>query len=339
MWGALIGAGASLLGSAMAGSSAKKAAQTSAASAERTGAMSASAGAFRPVGLTTRFGTSRFTMGTDKYGTPIVTGAEYETSPEIQAIQNRLANIYGTGLTQAEEAAGMFAPYQTQAQRIMNLGAGYISETPEQARQRIFNQLQEARLPSQLQEEARLEAGAFGRGRTGLNIGMTGQPDLYALTRAREAQRAADVVAANQQAQQELAFGTGLLGTAGQLYATPYDLQTKAFSPFQTGFGLTQALETAGQQPLEMGANLGGRNVNTAGANAILQSGLSAANTRLAGSLVGPTAMANTLSKIDYGNLFNKLMGGGGGSTTFGGWSDPYSASAGVDFTAPGVYG
>ena len=70
---------------------------------------------------------------------------------------------------------------------------------------------------------------------------------------------------------------------------------------------MSQALEQAALQPLELGANLGGRAVNTAGASALLQSGLGAANTQFRGGLVGPSIMAENLSKTDFNDLFKQL--------------------------------
>lgn len=337
---ALIGAGASLIGSSMAGSAAKSAANTSANAQLQAARLAAEEQRFRPVGITTRFGTSQF--GFDPSGR--LASAGYTTTPELQAIQNRLSALSSQNLGMAE-AAG------PEATRLFNLGAGYIAETPQAARQRIFNELQAARQPAQLQEEQRLASGVFGRGRAGLNIGGMGQPELYTLAQAREAQRAQDIVNANQQAQQQTQFGVGLLGQG-------LTLPTTALSPFQTAFGTGLTVEQAGQQALDIGAQLGGRTA-TAGAQAgqsLLQGGLGAAQTRLQGSLVGPSLMSSGISSI--GNqyiqnqqqqaLFDRLYGsrtspwtnpGGGG---FGGTEftpSLYDTSMGINFTAPNVYG
>lgn len=250
-----------------------------------TGMQAASASAFRPVGISTRFGQSNFQMGTDQYGNPIVTGAGYTVSPEIQALQDRLSALYGQGLGLAEAIPGQTAGFAPAAQSLFNLGAGYISQSPEEARQRIFNQMQDARLPAQMREEERLGAGVFGRGRAGLNIGSIGQPELYALGRAREAQRAADIVSAEEQAQQQARFGAGLFGLGSDILGTQYGLQSKALAPVQSQIGLVSDLEKLGLQPLEIGAQLGGRNVNAQGASALTQTGLAAAQTGLTGGL------------------------------------------------------
>ena len=306
----LASAGANLIGSAMAGKSAEKAAKTSANAQLRAAELAAEEQRFRPVGISTRFGTSQF--GFDEEGR--LKSAGYTATPELQAIQDRLSALYGQNLGMAEAAA-------PQATRLFNLGAGYVAETPEASRQRIFNELQAARLPAQLQEEQRLGAGVFGRGRAGLNIGGMGQPELYSLAAAREAQRAQDIVAANQQAQQQTQFGVGLMGQG-------LTLPTTALSPFQTAFGTALTTEQAAQQALDIGAQLGGRTATAgqAAGQSLLTGGLGAAQTRLQGSLVGPTLMSQGISS--FGNqymqnqqqqqLFDRLYGG----------YSPYSSSA-----------
>ena len=291
-----IPAGASLIGGAMAGRSAEKAANASANAQLESARIAAEAQKFRPVGITTRFGTSQFTMDPEGY----LQSAGYTASPEIQAIQDRLSALYGGALSQAEQQQAFQPQITQQAQGLFNLGQGYLSESPEAARQRIFNQLQAVREPAQMREEQRLGAGVFGRGRAGLNIAGTGQPELFALGQAREEQRMRDALAAEQQAQQQIEFGRGLFGSGLGLQEAGYGLQTSALGPFQTQFGLTQLLEQAAQQPLDIGAQLGGRAAQ-AGANVgqtLLQGGLGAAQTRLQGSLVGPSLMANNLASF-----------------------------------------
>jgi hypothetical protein len=280
----------------MSGDAAKSAANTSADAQIQAAQIAAEAQKFRPVGITTRFGQSQFTMGPGGY----LKEAGYTVSPEIQALQDRLSALYGTSLDQAAAEQAMMPGITQQAQGLFDLGAGYLSESPEVARQRIFDQLQSARLPTQLREEQRLGSGVFGRGRAGLNISGMGQPELFALGQAREEQRMRDILAAEQQAQQQVEFGRGLLGSGLGLREAGYGLQTSALGPFQSQFGLTQLLEQAGQQPLDIGAQLGGRSAQ-AGANVgqtLLQGGLGAAQTRLQGSLMGQSLRANTLSDI-----------------------------------------
>lgn len=295
--------------------------------AQRAGQISA----FRPVGMTTRFGTSEFDI-TDVGGVPRVTGARYAVSPELQAIQNQLMGLTPGALSGAQSA-------QTAAQRLFNLGGQYIGESPAAARQQIFNELQAARQPAQLQEENRLAATAFGRGRTGVSISGIGQPELYTLARAREAQRAQDIVNAEAQAQQRLQFGTGLFGTGASM-------QTQALGPLQSYLGTIGTIEGLGQQPFNLGLQVGGAAQSGANTGAqLLQSGLSSAATtqQRAGDAASQqlTGFMNQMLGSAIGGFTGGFGGFGGGPTPFGGggWANPYVASAGVNFTAPGVYG
>jgi hypothetical protein len=305
---AVIGGGLGLIGSSMAASSADRAARTSANAQLEAARIAAEEQRFKPVGITSRFGQSQFQFGPEGR----LSGASYTASPEIQALQDRLSALYGLSLGQAEEAQGLMPGISQQARGLFNLGTSYLSESPEQARQRIFNQLQAVREPAQMREEQRLGAGAFGRGRTGLNISGMGQPELFALVQAREEQRMRDALAAEQQAQQQIEFGRGLFGSGLGLQEAGYGLQTSALGPFQSQFGLTQLLEEAAQQPLDIGAQLGGRSAQ-AGANVgqtLLSGGQTAANLRLQGSLLGPTLQANQLSDLVRNKDFTQGIAG-----------------------------
>jgi hypothetical protein len=81
-----------------------------------------------------------------------------------------------------------------------------------------------------------------------------------------------------------------------------------------------------------------------------LTGGLGAAQTQLQGSLVGPSLMAQNISGFgqqylrnqQQQQMFNQLYNPytrAGYSPVPSGFNDPYSANAGVNFTAPGVYG
>ena len=305
---AILGAGAlGAAGSAYAGSQASRAASSAAGAQTRAAREAAAAQAFRPVGMTTRFGTSDFDVQNIR-GIPTLMGASYTASPEIQALQDRLSALYGTSLGQAEQAQALGAPLGQAAQGLFGLGSQYLAMSPEQARQQ-FMQEQYAMLdPIRQREEQRLGASVFGRGRAGLSIGDMGQPELFTLASARRGQDLQLAAAAEQAAQQRAAFGAGLFGTGAELMGTQYGVQTKALSPFQTQFGLSQLLEQAALQPLDIGAQLGGRSA-TAGANvgqSLLQGGLGAAQTQLQGSLVGPSLMASNVSNFGQQYLQNQ---------------------------------
>jgi hypothetical protein len=295
-WPAIAAAATSLIGGSMAARGARQAADRAAQAQIEAARIAAEEQRFRPVGVSTRFGTSRFTFGPEGR----LTGAGYEASPEIRAYQDRLAAMTGVSLGQAEQAISAATPLQAAGRRLFGLGEQYLAESPEAARNRFMQEQQALLEPSRMREEARLGAGVFGRGRAGLNVGATGQPELFALAQARREQDLRLASQAEQAAQQRASFGAGLFGTGAGLYGTSYGLQTQALSPFQTQFGLSQLLEQAAQQPLDIGAQLGGRSA-TAGATVgqtLLQGGLGAAQTQLQGSLVGPTLLASNIANI-----------------------------------------
>jgi hypothetical protein len=346
----IIAAGASLAGSYLSGKSAEKAANTSANAQLEAARIAAEEQRFRPVGVSTRFGTSQFEFGPEGR----LSGASYTASPEIQALQQRLSELYSTSLEQAEGAQAAGAPLGAAGQGLFGLGAQYLAQSPEQARQQYIAEQQALINPIRQQEEQRLGASVFGRGRAGLNIGTQGQPELAALAGARRTQDLQLAAQAEQAAQQRIGFGAGLFGTGAGLLGTQYGLQTQALAPFQQQFGVSQLLEQAAQQPLDIGAQLGGRSA-TAGANVgqtLLTGGLGAAQTQLQGSLVGPSLMAQNISGAgqqylqnrQQQQLFDRLYSPNpyiraGYSPYSAGFSDPYSASAGVNFTAADVYG
>jgi hypothetical protein len=317
--------GSSLVGSAMAGRSAQKAAQTSANAQLESARIAAEEQRFRPVGITSRFGSSQFGFGPEGR----LESAGYTASPEIQALQDRFSALYGTSLGQAEQAQAAGIPLGTAGQGLFGLGAQYLAQSPEAAKQQyIREQTDLLRAPRQ-EEEQRLAASVFGRGRAGLNVGAAGQPELAALASARRTQELQLGAEAERAAQQRIGFGAGLFGTGAGLFGNQYGLQTQALAPFQQQFGVSQLLEQAAMQPLDIGAQLGGR-AATAGANvgqSLLTGGLGAAQTQLQGSLVGPSLMAQNISGAgqqylqnrQQQQLFDRLLGprtGGWGTAT-----------------------
>jgi len=287
-------AAAAIGGSLIAGQSAKSAARTSANAQLEAARIAAEEQRFRPVGITSRFGSSQFGFGPEGR----LESAGYTPSAEIKALQDRLSALYGTSLGQAEAAQAAGVPLETAGQGLFGLGQQYLAQSPEQARQQYIAEQQALLDPIRQQEEQRLASSVFGRGRAGLNIGTQGQPELAALASARRTQDLQLAAEAERAAQQRIGFGAGLFGTGAGLLGTQYGLQTQALAPFQQQFGVSQLLEQAALQPLDIGAQLGGR-AATAGANvgqSLLTGGLGAAQTQLQGSLVGPSLMAQNIS-------------------------------------------
>ena len=275
------------------------AANASAAAQRDAARMGAQASAFRPVGITSRFGTSAFDV-TDVGGIPRVTGARYTVSPELTAIQDRLMGLTGGALTDAEAARMAAMPLGTSAQGLFNLGQQYLAESPEQARQKYINQRYALLDPVRQREEQRLASSVFARGRTGLNIGDIGLPELYSLAQARREQDLQLAAQADQAAQQQIQFGSGLFSTGAQRLAEMYGIPTQALGPLQSYLGTTGTIEEMGLQPFNLGLAVGGaaQPGATAGAN-LLTSGLTqAAQTQFAGQQAASNQMSSLLGGL-----------------------------------------
>ena len=309
----------------------RAAAETSAAAMRESARLAAEAAKFRPVGITTRYGTSNFQFDPSGY----LSGAGYTVSPELQAYQNRLQGLTGNALTQAEMAQQQYAPLQQAAGGLFGLGQQYLAQSPEQVAAKYMAQQQDLLAPSRERQMAQLQNQLYQQGRGGLSVGATGTrpsgaaglgattPEMEAYYNAL-AQQDAQLAAQSQQAgQQNVAFGTGLLNQGAGLLGQYQAGQVGALSPFSTYLGAGQTIESMGQQPLDIGAQLGGR-AATAGANvgaSLLQGGLTSARTQQAAAgssglgsfLTGAASNPQLISGIQ--NYFNPP------ATTFGAYS------------------
>ena len=292
--GALIMGGASLLGGSMQSRSAKQAAETSARAQLESARIAAEAAKFRPVGVTTRYGSSNFQFNPQGY----LSGAGYEVSPELRGYQDRLMGLTERGLTEAEMAQQQYAPLQQGAQGLFGLGQQYLQQSPEQVAAQYMQQQQDLLAPSRERQMAQLQNQLFQQGRGGLSVGATGMrpsgaaglgattPEMEAYYNALAQQDLALASQAQQAGQQNVAFGTGLLGSGAQLMGQYQAGQVGALSPFTSYLGAGSTLEQLGQQSLEMGSALGGRSA-TAGGNVgqfLLSGGQGAARAIQAGA-------------------------------------------------------
>jgi len=286
---ALIGGGASLLGGVLGGSSQKKAARISADAQIKAAQIAAEEQRFRPVGVTTRFGQSQFQFSPEGR----LIGAGYDIDPRLAAYQDRLDALAGQRLGEAEMAGEAYAPLRQAGQQLFKLGGQYMAETPEQVAERYMARQMDLLAPSRERQYAQLQNQLFQTGRGGLSVGATGMrpgggaglgasnPELEAYYNALAQQDAQLAAQAQQEGQRQLAFGTGLFGQGAGLLGGYESGVAGALNPFTTAIGGISTLESLGQQPLDIGAQLGGR-AATAGANAgqsLLQGGLSAART------------------------------------------------------------
>jgi len=182
---------------------------------------------FRPVGTTTRFGTSQFQ--TDPITGQIIS-AGYTAAPEITSAQNRL----------------------------MGLGASYLAQSPEEVAQQYISKQYDLLDPSRQRQLAGIRNQQFQTGRGGLSVGSTGlrpsgaqglmgaNPELEAYYNSLAQQDAQLAAQAQQAGQQNVLFGTGLFGQAGQL-------ETMAQQPFTLSQGLAEKSSIGGYRAGDLG--------------------------------------------------------------------------------------
>jgi len=306
--GGLLSTGLTLGGGLLQEKTAREAAQKAQAMIEAETEAAKQAAQFRPVGMTTRFGTSKFEVDPT---TGRLISAGYTLTPEAKAQQDRLVALQNQGLTQAEQAQAQFAPLQTGAQSLFNLGNQYLAQSPQSVAQNYLNQQLALLQPGRELELANLQNKLQQQGRSGLSVAQGGSygattPELQALYNARAMQEAQLAAQAQQAGQQQVQFGAGLLGQGASAMGQYYGGQQAAYAPYTTALGQVQGLEALGQQPLTMGTNLG-QTAAQAGAN-VGQLGLKGAETsaKLATSYAATT------------NPYASLLGGLGASSTFG---------------------
>jgi hypothetical protein len=311
--GALLSGGLTTGAGLLQQQTSREAAQRAQAMIDAETAAAKQAAQFRPVGMTTRFGTSQFQVD-PRTGQLISAG--YTLDPQAKNAQDRFVALAEQGLQQAEGAQAQFAPLQTGAQNLFNLGNKYLAQSPQDVAQNYLNQQMALLQPGRETELANLQNKLQQQGRGGLAVAQGGTmgattPELQALYNARATQEAQLAANAQQYGQQQVAFGAGLLGTGAQTMGNYYAGQQAAYQPYTTALGQVQGLETAAQQPLTMGAALG-QQAAQAGAN-LGRLGLSGAefSTRLA---TGPAATTNPystlLSGLGSSPAFGQALGG-----------------------------
>jgi hypothetical protein len=248
---------------------------------------------FRPVGTTTRFGTSNFQVDP---ATGQLVSAGYTAAPEITSAQNRL----------------------------LGLGASYLAQSPEEVAQQYMTRQYDLLDPSRQRQLANIRNQQFQTGRGGLSVGSTGlrpsgaqglmgaNPELEAYYNALAQQDAQLAAQAQQAGQQQVTFGTGLFGQAGQL-------ENMAQQPFALSQGLAQQSSLSGARAGQLGIQ-----GNVYG-NAI---GLSAANTTNPfATVLGGLSDPSSLLAQGLGSYFGSTAPTTGGITSQGMMSptiDPY---------------
>lgn len=165
------------------------------------------------------------------------------------------------------------------------------------------------------------------QGRGGLSVSQGGTmgattPELQALYNARAQQEAVLAANAQQAGQRDVMFGSGLLNQGSQAMGQYYGGQQAAYAPYTAAMGQAQNLETLGQQPYNMGVNLGqigaqtGFNVGQLGLKgAQISAGLATSDDATRNLLAqGLTAAGNPNAMFGQAlsTAANGLFGGGG---------------------------
>lgn len=323
--------------------SATEAAANTSANAQLEAARIAAAEArFRPVGITTRFGKSNFQFGIPNVSAPVATdfatpeefaaaqsayqgrllsegrliGAGYEVSPELKAYQDRLERLTGGALTQAEQAQKQYQPLSQAAGGLFGLGQQYLAQNPQEVAAKYMQQQQDLLAPSRERQMAQLQNQLYQQGRSGLSVGATGMrpsgamglgattPEMEAYYNAIAQQDAQLAAQAQEAGQRNVAFGTGLFDTGANMLSRYQTGQVGALNPFSTYLGAGSTIESLGQQPLTLGAGLGGQaaayGVNAG--NALFRGGQSAALTRQEAGGFSPEA--GLLSALSESKMF-----------------------------------
>lgn len=298
--GGLVGGALSFLGGQSQADAQRAAAQTSAQAQIQAAQIAADAARFRPVGITSRFGSSYFNK--DSAGN--LSGAGYNVAPDIAAIRDALLSQASGGI-QTSQQANQFG------QGLMGLASQYVGRSPQEVAQSYISKQQSLLQPSRDVQLANIQNRLAQTGRTGLSVAQGGNlgaanPELQAYYNALAQQDAQLAANADIEARNQINFGTGLFGQGIQA-------MTSGVSPISTYTGLAGQLESLGQSPLTLGAELGGRSAQggTTAANALFQGGMGAARTLQATNQTSPV-----------GGFLQGLAGNQQFTTAAGNWFD-----------------
>lgn len=216
----------------------------------------------------------------------------------MQALRDRILAQTGQGMGFTEQ--GLQA-----AQGLFGLGQQYMAQTPEQAAQQWMASQQAALAPGREQAMSGLMNRLAQTGTQGLGVAQAGGGQANPLAQAfanAVAQQDLELAArAQEQGRAQTQFGTGLFKDA-------FGIASGGYTPLNTQLQQAQGIETLGQQPLEIGANLGGRAVNTAGAQALFSGGNAAAQS--IGSVAGYNPLGSTLQGLGQNKQFTQAVQG-----------------------------
>lgn len=254
----LLGTGLGLFGGYLQGNAATDAANKQAQATIEAARIAADASKFRPVGVTTRFGQSQF--GYDANGNLVSAG--YGLTPDIKAQQDKLLANSGGLLDQYLGAQSATAPLGTAAQRMFELGGGYLAANPQDQAAKFLSEQQALLAPSNERQLADLMNTLQQQGRMGLATGGTStmaaaNPALEAYYNAINQQNRQLAADATKGGMDYAKFGAGMFGLGGDTLKQMYGTQSEAFKPYSTSLGGATTIEGLGQNAMDIGASLG----------------------------------------------------------------------------------
>lgn len=332
--GAIIGGALGLLG---VGEQAD-AAESAGASQAEAARIAAEVAAFRPVGLTTRFGKSGYTY--DANGNII--GAGYQVAPDIAAMREGMMGLAGGSLSQVQQMRKLQPFLDESGTNLFKLGTQALPQTTDinQLSKNYVTQQQGLLQPQREADLAKVRNSLQQSGRGGLAFGATQagnraatNPEMAAYYNAlaqQDAQIAANSIpAAQQQLQNQINTGVGLMGSGINTVSQGYGLQTAALAPWQAYMQGAQSMESLGAGAMDASSALGAK-TSTAGANQANY--LSRTGMPYTGSALGSGLMGLANNKQFTSGLGNWLSGTWGSGT--GGSAAGYNpAGAGAAWT------
>jgi hypothetical protein len=313
--------GGNLLGGMMQGNSAKDAAETQANAQLQAAKIAAESSKFKPVGVTNRFGTSNFQY--DPSGN--LTQAGYTMDEGLRQQQDRLMGMAGNGLSQYEDAQYATLPMGDAALSMFGLGQQYLGTSPQEQAQKYYNDQQALLSTSSDRRLANLQNQMLAQGRTGLAVGATGQmgaanPELEAFYNAERQKDLALAAQATQGGMDYTKFGSGMIGSGGDMLKNMYGVQTAAYAPYAQALQGAQGLENLAQGAMDQGTAIGAHSstMNAQGGQLLSQGMSNAAATQAQANAYNPWAgmlsgagsgLQNYANQQQQQANFNTMMG------------------------------
>ena len=252
----VIGGALNVLGGMFGGGSAAEAERKRAAALAADNEKRRRDAMFTFAGTTNRFGTS--TSQNDPTTGKLIS-AGYELSPELKAFQDRFMGLAGGGLTQIENAPGMYAPLTGAAQSMYNLGGQYLAKSPDEVAAEYMRKQQDFYDPTDKRRLADIQTGLFNTGTTGLSVGATGMrpgggeglraanPQMEAYYNSL-AQRDMQLgLNAAKYGEDRYKFGQGLFRTGTETLGDYYGGLTDAYKPYTAAMGGATRAEDLGR--------------------------------------------------------------------------------------------